>query len=265
MLHRVHPEFPVVIAANRDEFYARIAEPPQILRRAPLIAGGRDREKGGTWFAIARTGALAAITNQRAWYPPPKAPRSRGEIPIALLDDVADAPASERQRAAREHLERLDPAQRDSFNLLFADPGGVQLAYGRRESRSLEIEPLPTGVFVLANDRLGSPSFPKTRRARDLIAPAATAPWDQLASRLARALSDHELPPADAIETPPPGSPFTSEIARQLQAICIHTARYGTRSATITALHPDGVAHYAYADGPPCEATFSDASHLIAR
>lgn len=62
---RVHPDYPLVVAANRDEFYAR---PTAALSRwpdAPEIIGGRDLEAGGTWLGISEAGRFAAVTNVR--------------------------------------------------------------------------------------------------------------------------------------------------------------------------------------------------------
>lgn len=263
LLHRVHPSFPVVLAGNRDEFYARSADPPRALCADPPIVGGLDREGGGTWLALTPSGALAAITNQRTWQPDRPARRSRGAIPIELLRAIAGADPAERLARARAHLEALDPEAQNSFNLLYADLGGALVAYGRRRARAVEVEELPPGLFVLGNDRLGSPAFPKLRRAEGLIEAHARAPWRELRPRLARALADHELPPAAAIEAPPAESQISAETAELLQAICIHTPSYGTRSATIAAVAPDGVARYEFADGPPCRAPFRDVADLV--
>ncbi len=263
VLNRVHPQFPVVIAANRDEFYARETAPPRALRKSPRIVGGLDRRQGGTWLGLTPEGAFAAVTNQRDWFPPTPAPRSRGEIPISVLEAVSAPGVTDLGGAARAHLRAMDPGEHASFNLMFAEPRGAQVAYGRREAGITEVFDLPAGIHVLANDRLRSPDFPKLARAESLIEPTAAAPWSELAGALAALLSDHALPPVDSIEEPPPGSRFTRELAHRLQAICIHTPSYGTRSATIVALRPGGVAHYLFADGPPCEAEFQDLTRLV--
>src|SRR5690606_13005066 len=84
-----HPRFPLVIAANRDEFYARPAAaldwwtPPS--GRAPILAG-RDLEAGGTWLGLARSGRVAMLTNVREPDRRDPGARSRGEIVPAWLD-----------------------------------------------------------------------------------------------------------------------------------------------------------------------------------
>jgi hypothetical protein len=50
---------------------------------------------------------------------------------------------------------------------------------------------------------------------------------------------------------------------QRLQALCIHTPTYGTRSATVLALEPGRVAHYLYADGAPCRTPFVEVGGLL--
>ena len=63
-------DVPVVIAANRDELYARPTRPPEVL--GPAIVGGVDALSGGSWLAVNRAGRFAAVTNQRALDTPPQ-------------------------------------------------------------------------------------------------------------------------------------------------------------------------------------------------
>src|SRR5580698_303659 len=88
---------PLVLAANRDELYARASRPPE--RLAPGIAGGVDAVGGGTWLALRADGAFAAITNQAGAVAPPRA-RSRGLVVrelVAALDP-------------QRYVEGLDPS-----------------------------------------------------------------------------------------------------------------------------------------------------------
>ncbi len=118
---------------------------------------------------------------------------------------------------------------------------------------------------MLTNDRIGSPEFPKAARASELVAPLVGLPWEELAPELARVLADHEKPALADVPPPPAGSRFDHAMARELQAICIHTAAYGTCSATILALQAGRVVHYLFADGPPCRAPFREVSDGLSR
>jgi uncharacterized protein with NRDE domain len=61
-----HPRYPLIIAANRDEFYARPTAPAAFWNDNPSILAGRDLEANGTWMGVTRKGKIAAITNVRA-------------------------------------------------------------------------------------------------------------------------------------------------------------------------------------------------------
>ena len=105
--------------------------------------------------------------------------------------------------------------------------------------------------------------MPKTYRAHALVTPLVSLPWPDLCAGLARVLADHQLPDPDALAPMPPGLLLPPEVARQLQALCIHLPRYGTRSATILALEPGRLVHWLYADGKPCEVGFEDGMGLL--
>lgn len=83
--YRQHPQFPLLILANRDEFYSRATEPAHPWPDRPIVAG-RDLEAGGTWLGIAPGGRVAAVTNMREpGTPEPPDVLSRGEIPTRFL------------------------------------------------------------------------------------------------------------------------------------------------------------------------------------
>ncbi|MBK7072144.1 MAG: NRDE family protein [Myxococcales bacterium] len=235
---------PVAIAANRDEFHARPARAPVAL--APGVVGGRDELLGGSWLAFSVDGRFAAVTNQREPIVG-RAPRSRGAWVTGLL-------AAGDRRAMAAFVDALDPRAYASGNLVYGDASGVEVAYLRRDGGRAR-RALPPGLTVLANDRVDAPGQPKQARLRGLLAGA-----HDLASFAAiapTALADHAVP----AELPPlaPGLPVPPEAWGPLQAVCVHAGPYGTRSATVAALVPGGIAALAWADGPPCTTAFTDA------
>ncbi len=281
----MNPALPVILAANRDEFYARPATPPVAL--APGIVGGRDLISGGTWLALRTDGAFAAVTNQRSFGARDPARRTRGELPLALLAGAA--------RELPRIAAAIDAAAYSAANLIFGSADAIWVAYLRPDDGprgTVEVVALGPGLHVLANDRLESPRrlrsnlVPDRRsepflveqvdqsgqeseyslsrsefpRAEHLAAswPASAQPWPALAAALGRLLGDHARPPDDRIPLPPPCAPYGHEFLASLQQICIHTPTYGTRSSTIAGLVPGRVAHYLYADGPPCTTSFVD-------
>lgn len=233
---------PLVVAANRDEIYARPTRPPESLGDG--IAGGVDELSGGTWLAVHRDGRFAAVTNQRALAPVAPGLRSRG---LAVRELIADGDP-ERYVAA------LDPTHYASMNLVWGDPRGVSIAYARREG-TLDIERLPRGIHVMCNDRLGAAGFPRGVRLRDAIARAPLR-WPELVPALEAGLADHT-------RVDPPPSHLPPEIARELTATCIHSPAYGTRSSTIFAADHGAAIAYLHADGPPCTARFVDRRALL--
>lgn len=233
---------PLVVAANRDEIYARPTRPPESL--GDRIAGGVDVLSGGTWLAIRHDGRFAAVTNQRALAPALPGLRSRG-LAVRELAAAADPEA---------YVAALDPTMYASMNLVWGDARGVAIAYARREG-SLEIERLPRGIHVLCNDRLGADGFPRGARLHDAIERAPLR-WPELLPALQVALADHT-------HGEPPPSHLPPEVARELTATCIHTPAYGTRSSTIIAARVGLTIAYLHADGPPCTAPFVDRMALL--
>jgi uncharacterized protein with NRDE domain len=124
-------------------------------------------------------------------------------------------------------------------------------------------EDVPAGVHVLPNDVLNAPELPKVRRARGLALEVAARPWPELVRGLQALLADEALPALEHLPEPPEGSPFSREWLRRLQALCIHTPEYGTRSSAIVALKPGRVGHYLTSDGPPCQGLLHDVTSLL--
>jgi uncharacterized protein with NRDE domain len=247
----------LVLAANRDEVYARPTRPPEVLIASPRIAGGADALSGGTWLAVRADGHFAAVTNQRALQRPPPGLRSRGLAVLELA--AADDPDG--------YAAAIDPAAYASMNLAWSSREGVSVAYARREERTLEIVRLPRGVHVLCNDRIGAAGFPRAAwLARSIEAAlgegrGAGAGWPALAARLGALLGDHTRIAPAASDTPEHLAP---DVARELSATCVHTPFYGTRSSSIVALAPGArVIDYLHADGPPCTTPFTDRRGLL--
>jgi uncharacterized protein with NRDE domain len=213
-------DYPLVLAANRDERYARPSLPLDTWEEAPDILGGRDLEAGGSWLAIHRDGRFAAVTNLRAGAPA-QAPRSRG----ALVGDYL------RQNEAPEAFAaRLDLHDYAGFNLLLGSPTTLHyLGNGPDAAR----RQLPPGIYGLSNHRLDTP-WPKLVAAKAAFRAALahlpqTAPFFTL-------LADR-TPAADA-ELPDTGIDRASE--RLLSSIFVASPTYGTRASTLLLRRRDG-------------------------
>jgi uncharacterized protein with NRDE domain len=254
-LHQVHRELPLVVAANRDESYARRSMGPRLLSPSPRVIGGRDEEKGGTWLGASEHGFFVGLTNQRSFGAVDARARSRGEIVLGALSQPG-------LDGALAWLGAVDARAYNPFNLLVGDARALWVAYARPDRERLELESLPPGIWALPNDRLGSLEFPKIDRAVELATPLATLPWAELVPRAQAMLADHELPPLARVVMPP-SSPFPPELLHRLQALCVHTPGYGTRSATLLAIGTRGVEHYLHAEGPPCQAPLVAQAELV--
>lgn len=216
-----HPQYRLLLAANRDEFHAR---PSRALGWWPDRAGvlaGRDLQAGGSWLAVHRDGRFATVTNYREQARRVPGLESRGAL-------VADFVAGSATPAA---FVRSIPAERYAgFSLLAGD--GEELWYvSNRGDGPTRLEP---GVYGLSNAVLDTP-WPKVVRSRDALG-ALIASGEPGESALIRLMADRTPVPADQVE---PGElPFAEE--RALTAPFIVAADYGTRCTTTVGWRRDG-------------------------
>lgn len=216
---RVHPDYPLIVAANRDEFYARPTAFADYWADAPEILGGRDLEAGGTWLGVARSGRFAAVTNVRE-PGAAKGRHSRGRLTQAFLAS---------QQSASDYVCQLQSGDYSGFNLLVGD--GRSLWYF--SNRSAMPQELMPGVYGLSNHLLDSP-WPKLLTARLGFAQALAKLPDRAA--LFDVLADDEVVPDS--ELPSTGVPLEWE--RRLSAIFVRSAEYGTRASTVVTMAGDG-------------------------
>jgi uncharacterized protein with NRDE domain len=256
ILRHVHPAYPLVLAANRDELYARPAAGPQVLSLSPRVVGGRDLERQGTWMGVTEGGLFVGLTNQRGSANLTRAPRSRGEVVLRALQSGG-------VEGVERYLAGLDPREYNPFNLLYGDAGVLRVVYARPDSERMRQEDVAPGVHVLPNDVLDTPALPKVARAHRLAEKAARKPWPEAVQVLQTMLADHLLPERAPELLLEEGLPEMYERIRQYQALCIHTPGYGTRSSAIVALAPGRVVHYLAADVAPCQGTYQDVTPLL--
>jgi uncharacterized protein with NRDE domain len=213
-----HPSYPLVVAANRDEFYARPTAPCARWPNSPEIFGGRDLEAGGTWLGVSEQGRFAAVTNVRE----PgiaKGSLSRGELTRNFLES---------RQSPERYLAALDFAAYSGFNLLLSD--GNSLYYA--SNRGPLAQRLAAGVYGLSNHLLDSP-WPKLISARERFSLAldklpASQPFFDI-------LGDDEIVPDDLL--PETGVPLEWE--RRLSAIFVRSQEYGTRASTLVTVNAE--------------------------
>ena len=244
-LSRIVAGAPLIVAANRDELYERPGVPVTVLQDGPpRILGGRDELAGGTWLAVNEHGLVAGLTNQPSAGRDPTR-RSRGELPIAFAA-YPDAATAVAQVCAR-----LDPADYNPCWLLVGDRHrlySIDVTGGHRPG----VEELPPGGYVLENAPLRRDSA-KQRYIAGQIATVQAGPAAQAGAALAAVLADHQ--PAAG---PQPAGVDGPARPAEVSAACVHTARYGTRSAMIVSVGPAGQPRLSVAGGPPCTTPLRD-------
>ena len=209
---QTHPDFPLVVAANRDEFYARPSAEADRWPEDPRILGGRDLEAGGTWLGLREDGRFAAVTNVRE-PGAPKGARSRGHLAGDFLLGGEDPGA---------YAASVDGARYSGFNLLVADPGALWYA-SNRGGPARELGP---GVYGVSNHLLDTP-WPKLVAAKAAFT-AALAHLPGLGGFFTL-LADAEIVPDPSL----PQSGVTLEWERLLSAIFVKSEHYGTRASTV--------------------------------
>lgn len=210
---------PLIVAANRDEFYARPTLPLAPWQEYPQVMAGRDLEAGGTWLGVGANGRFAALTNIRQPGQPP-ALRSRGELVAGFLcgEQSIDAYLAEVAQRVTAYA---------GFNLLLGD--GQRLVY---RSSTVPAQALSPGVYGLSNGGLDTP-WPKLLKARAGLA-------EQIESysveSLMALLADAE--PAAESQLPNTGVSLATE--QLLSSVFIASPHYGTRASTVVVMDAEG-------------------------
>ncbi|MBJ6138407.1 NRDE family protein [Marinobacter litoralis] len=220
-------QHPLVVAANRDEFYRRptAAMDWWAADNGQEVLAGRDLESGGTWLAVSPDGRVTAVTNVREGSP--EAGRcSRGELPLNALSlpysELKEALASEPGRYAGFNLVSLSPDSGWYYSNRDAHPG-------RQVFR---------GIYGLSNHLLQTP-WPKLLRLRSAVGQSidtAHADTKALHSELISVLQD--TTPAPDSQLPDTGVGLDTE--RFLSSPFISGEHYGTRATTVVTLSADG-------------------------
>jgi uncharacterized protein with NRDE domain len=237
------PRFPLVLASNRDEFFARATQPLawwQPAGHAMAVLSGQDLAGGGTWLGLNARGRLALVTNVREPGRHLAEAPSRGELVLSCL--------------AVEDLDLLELARvpRNGFNLVTldlarvaADPSSRALGSWVSNRPVVQNQRLGSGLFGLSNAALQTP-WPKVQQLKQALAAAVDRSHvhqdvEALLAELFVALSNRQ-PAADA-DLPTTGVGLDRE--RQLSSAFIRipgsgAPSYGTRCSTVVVLEQAG-------------------------
>jgi uncharacterized protein with NRDE domain len=229
---RTSARWPLVVAANRDEYLSRPSAPLARWRTpgGADIVSGRDLRAGGAWFGATPHGRVAFLTNVRELNAP-DAPRSRGELVTRWLESAADADSFVATL-------RADQADFAGFNLVIGDYQSNAWHWLTNRSThdgQLHVQALPAGLYGLSNAALDTP-WPKTLALKKALADALQlsgepAPRAALEGLLWDALANSERVPAELL--PRTGLPLAREAALSSAFVDFADGAYGTVSSTL--------------------------------
>lgn len=231
---RTRRDAPIVVAANRDEYYDRPSEPPQLLQQQPRIIGGRDGRAGGTWLGINEFGLVAALTNRHVSPPPRPRALSRG---ILCANSLRLRSAGEAVAFLAGHPGNMHC---NPFSMVLLD---AEQAWSVTNHPEWTAAPMSPGWHALANTTLDAADDARVMRAlRFAEGISDDMPLQQLVPLLEEICRDHGR---------------AGVAGAQADALCIHGSAAGTRSASILLAAAHGpVVRYRHAEGPPCSTPF---------
>jgi uncharacterized protein with NRDE domain len=240
-----HPRWRLVVAANRDEFFARPTAPAEWWADAPEVLAGRDLRDGGTWMGITRAGRFAAVTNYREPNRYTVGAPSRGKL---VADFLLGGSSSE---AYAGDLLRRGQAF-NGFNLLVGDADGLVWLSNRSE----EMRRIDPGVHGLSNHLLDTP-WPKVVRGKEDLHRALAGSDDALESALFASLALRDPAPDAAL----PSTGIEMQRERALSAAFIVSPEYGTRASTVLLVSHDGKVRFTERTTVPAEDRWTEARH----
>ncbi len=221
--YNIHPEYRLIVAANRDEFYTRPAKALDFWEDEPEILAGRDLTGMGTWMGITRSNRFAAVTNFRdPRSQKPDAP-SRGLLISRFLSTNV---------SPEQYLEDLQASAHEynGFNLLTGDASSL-FYYSNKSSGIRQINP---GFYGLSNHLLDTPWHKVEKGKAALKSLFAEKEIDVEA--VFGILGDRQYPADDLL--PDTGVGLIWE--RILSPVFVSSESYGTRSSSVLLLHRTG-------------------------
>ena len=155
ILYRPDHDWPLIIGSNRDEMSDRPWQgPARHWDDYPNVVAGRDELAGGTWLGLNDDGVVAGLLNRINTLGPKKGYRSRGELPLEVLDH-AEA------ETAINALTHLETSSYRSFNMVIADRSkAFWVSCVPGDIKSYAIKP---GVSMITARDLNDPESPRTQ------------------------------------------------------------------------------------------------------
>jgi uncharacterized protein with NRDE domain len=223
--YRRHPNYPLVLAANRDEFYMRPTAAMDQWPDHPNVLAGRDLEGMGTWMGITRSGRLAAVTNYRDPQNQKAGAPSRGHLVSDFL--ISDIPPQSYLNSIKGKGQRYN-----GFNLLVRDPDNLWY-YSNKDASPRRLE---AGVYGVSNHLLNTP-WPKVKQGRRALEDLLGKPTEGIdCEELFGVLENQATAPDHLL----PQTGVGYEWEKILSATFISSPTYGTRSSTLLLINIQG-------------------------
>lgn len=215
-----HPDYPLILAANRDEFHARPTKEAHWWPDKPDVVGGRDLQAGGTWLALHKNGRFATVTNFRDAQPPSPKHRSRGHLVTDFLES---------KLTPQDYLATIEEGAYAGFNLIVGT--AREIAYlSNREDGTRELAP---GTYGLSNALLDGP-WHKVESCKDRMADLLSAGTIN-ETTLMRLMDDRKKAPVAEVES----AHLDFDKAHAITAPFIVMPDYGTRCTTVVIADKD--------------------------
>jgi hypothetical protein len=233
--YQLVPDSPILVAANREEFYDRPWQPPSIQSGKPRILCGIDQQAGGTWLGVNQNGMFVGACNRSKLFPP-VAPRSRGVLCRELLR------CGSARQAVDQAMEELTSGKYDGVNYVIADSESAWGVYGGDD---LDVVELEQGLSIVANKDVNDPRDERVQLAHRLL---TLQTLDSPVKFLAVASKVFARAPS------PPGR----------ATMVVRGKDYGTLNSTLLALgKKPRDAIYQFANGAPDKAKYEDYSPML--
>ncbi len=223
-----HPDYKLILAANRDEFYQRKTAGAKFWEEHPEVLAGKDLEAGGTWLGINKTGKIGMLTNYRDLRNLKDNAPSRGKL---VMDYLTNG------HKPGEYINEIKPIANkfNGFNLLIGYP--EQLLYFSNYGNG--VEKVPKGIVGISNHLLESP-WPKVQKGKEKLKSLIDA--EKLnAESFFHMLQDDTHAPDEQL----PDTGLDLERERAVSSMFIKYPGYGSRCSTVIMINSYNEVYFA--------------------
>jgi len=238
--NNVHPNYKLIFAANRDEFYDRPTLQAEFWNDHPELLAGRDLQAGGTWMGITKKGKFAAIKNFRDLKNHRNDAPSRGKLTVDFLAN--NIHPEEYYGFLKSDLNKFN-----GFNLILGNIDELYYFSNKNE----ELKKLEPGIHGISNALLNTP-WPKVEKSKKQLE-ALLGQNEIHPNEVMNILYDKNK--ADDYDLPDTGVGI--ELERLLSPVFIKSEKYGTRCSTVVLVDRDNTVSFIEKSYLPEEDEFS--------